>query len=100
MENFLALPAHIVLALMVIDLEPVCRWSDGRWRTVGRSCPMDGLAESDLEEMAQNRLVELSSAAAIITEYGRKVLREASSPIGMAGIAAKLSERDTHLSIQ
>ena len=64
-----------LLVLLAANLEPLKRFSDGRWRTADRHFPPEGLAATDVEELEANGFVECYPGSALISDKGRAVLK-------------------------
>jgi hypothetical protein len=101
MAAFWELPKAHLLVLMAAQLEPLRRCSDGRWRSVARHFPVEGIEEVDIDEVEAEKLIEFCPLGAIVTERGRRMLdggREDGGGVFQTG--ALLAEREAHRSVQ
>jgi hypothetical protein len=68
------LPRTHLLVMIAANLEPLRLCSDGRWRTVDRFFPVDGLEQRDVKDLESQCLIEFCAPGAMITEIGRTML--------------------------
>ena len=99
MTAFWELPKTHLLVLMAAQLEPLMRCSDGRWRSVAKHFPVEGLAETDIDEVEAERLIEFCPLGAIVTERGRRML-DGDADMPHFQIGARQAEREAHRSVQ
>jgi hypothetical protein len=94
------LPTTLLLALIAVNLEPLIRCSDGRWRSAARQFPSGGIADEDMEELGIGRLVEFFRSGAIVTDRGRAYLQNSNLRGEFAQAPARLATREAHYSMQ
>jgi hypothetical protein len=99
MTAFWELPKSHLLVLMAAQLEPLRRCSDGRWRSVAKHFPVEGLSEIDIDEVEAEKLIEFCPLGAIVTERGRRVM-DGGEVGGIFQTGARLAEREAHRSVQ
>ncbi|MBV9569668.1 MAG: hypothetical protein JO056_00300 [Alphaproteobacteria bacterium] len=91
-----------LLALIAANLEPLRKCSDGRWRSLARCFPADGLSQDDLDEVESEQLIEYCPLGAIITDKGRAVLYPRTAAELPAALTAARASEDhaAHHSLQ
>jgi len=74
MVAYWELPKSHLFVLLAASLEPLKQFSDGRWRTMERHFPSEGLSRSDIQEMEASGLVEICQGGVLISAMGRAAL--------------------------
>jgi hypothetical protein len=92
------LPQGLLLGLLAADLEPLMRCSDGRWRSVERFFPPEGLSHTNVKRLEAEHLIERSSGLAILTDQGKTLLRNSQWSAEFPKVPAVSNE--PHLSLQ
>jgi hypothetical protein len=58
-------------ALLTVNYEPLKKCSDGRWRSITKLVPVDGIDNDDVLGLWLRQLIDLSPGIAVATSMGR-----------------------------
>jgi len=100
MVAYWELPKSHLLVLLAAGLEPLRQFSDGRWRTMDRHFPSEGLARSDIDEMEAHGLIETCPGGVSISDKGRAALQADPTTAHAAYGTEQTAERPSHLPLQ
>jgi hypothetical protein len=89
-----------LLALMTVNIGPIWKCSDRRWRSARRGFPADGIDDDDVYFLCREGLIELSGSVAIATDSGRLLLQTGEWLRPFVAVTARSGTQSAHLSLQ
>ena len=100
MIEYRELSTDQLLALMTVNLGPIWKCSDRRWRSARRGFPADGIDDDDVYVLGREGLIELSGSVAIATDCGRELLQTGEWLRPFAAATARSGTQSPHMSLQ
>jgi len=100
MIQYRELSTDQLLALMTVNIGPIWRCSDRRWRSAWRGFPADGMADDDITFLSREGLIEWTGSVAIATDSGRSVLQTGQWLRPFAAVPARSGTQSAHMSLQ
>src|SRR5208282_5954237 len=100
MIQYRELSTDQLLALMTVNIGPIWKCSDRRWRSARRGFPADGIDDDDVYFLCREGLIELSGSVAIATDNGRSLLQTGEWLRPFVAVTARSGTQSAHLSLQ
>jgi len=100
MIEYRELSTEQLLALMTVNIAPIWKCSDRRWRSTWKGFPTEGICDDDVTFLWKEGLIEWSGSVALATDAGREILQTGQWLRPFAAVPARGGTQSAHLSLQ